>query len=120
MSWPQLDDDAVDQLADRARELLALQPRVREAAPAGMLDTPARVDHVAPHIAIERLVAAGYGLDRDDLDRILDPDPTIRRGFWRHYAADPKAIVIADALTSAHASSGLRTSLCQAPSRDCR
>ena len=47
MSWPELDDDAADRLADRARELLVLQPRVREAAPAGMLDTPGDADYVA-------------------------------------------------------------------------
>jgi hypothetical protein len=87
---------------ERARELLALQSRVRDAAPAGMLDSPARVDYVAAHVAIEQLVASGYGLDRDDLRRILDPDPTIRRGFWRHYGADPNALLIAEALTDTH------------------
>lgn len=106
MSWPQLDENAVDQLAARARELLALQPRVRDVAPEGMLDTPADVDYVAAHAATERLVADGYGLDRADLERILDPDPTVRRGFWRHYAADPNATLIAEALTDAPATVG--------------
>lgn len=98
MSWPSIDDETVYELARHARALMALQPRVRELAGVGTLNSLQTIDYVASHVAIEAIVADGYGLDSMDLQRVLDPAPNVRRGFWRHYAADPNAALVARAL----------------------
>lgn len=94
MSWPTLTESQVASLANAARRLLSLQPRLRGVAPDLAVD-PADVDYVATHQEIESVVAAGYSLSASDLEYLYDPCGSHRRGFWRHYASDPSALSIA-------------------------
>jgi hypothetical protein len=43
--------------------------------------------------AIEREVALAFDLDADMLRRILSPDRSDRRGFWRYFSANPAVFV---------------------------
>lgn len=100
MHWPRLEAAEVEALARRALELLSLNRRFQDAAPAVAV-RPAAVDYVEAHAEVERLVAAGFGLTGDDLASMLDPDEADRRGFWRAYRSDPNAAAIAERLLRA-------------------
>jgi len=95
MRWPSLGAVDIEVLACRAREILSLNQRFREAAPRLAL-APAEVDHVEAHVEIESVVAGGFGLSRDDLKAIFDTSERDRRGFWRAFRSDPCAAMLAE------------------------
>lgn len=96
MSWPDLTKGQVDELAERAFELLSLNRRFGDVAATESVRDPAQVDYVDAHVAIEKAVATGYRLTGADLEAMLSPDSSDRRGFWRAYATDPHALTVTE------------------------
>ena len=41
---------------------------------------------------VEAIVAAGYGLEAEDLSRVMDTGAEDRKGLWRFFAANPEAL----------------------------
>ncbi len=103
MYWPRFETGDIENLAERALELVSLNRRFRETAP-GHAVRPAEIDYVEAHTDIESAVAAGFGLTEDDLVAVLDPDRSNRRGFWRAYRSDPNATAIAERLRAGEVS----------------
>lgn len=99
MVWPRLSDADLDELAAAAVSLHARSPRFAELGLSlGYTAGAWPLDFVATHVLIERVTARGFGLTSTQLRVILDGDLTHRRGFWRHFAADPHAFAIATTL----------------------
>jgi hypothetical protein len=95
LSWPTLSEDDVRELAAAAALLQQLNPRYQSLAAPRIAEAPSTLPYVEAHALIESVVARGYGLDHSELVTIYSPDTTDRRGFWRHFAADPHAWAIA-------------------------
>lgn len=45
---------------------------------------------------VEAIVAGGYGLEADDMRRVMDTSTEDRKGLWRFFAANPDAIGVAE------------------------
>lgn len=99
MVWPRLSDQDLDELAVAGASLHARSPRFAELGLPPDDDARAwSLDFVATHVLIERTTARGFGLTPTQLRVILDGGLEHRRGFWRHFAADPHAFAIATTL----------------------
>ena len=101
MVWPRLSGRAVDRLAAAATALCELDPKYRTAGGWTTEGDPGlarSLDAHGAHVLIERTVAEGYGLDAAALTRVLDPDRSDRRGFWRYFDAEPGARRVARTL----------------------
>jgi hypothetical protein len=98
LSWPALGEASVAELAAAAAALQALSPRYVDLAAPRIGVRAADLELVDAHALVERVVAAGYGLSRTALRVIYSPDRSDRRGFWRHFAGDPNASAVVDAV----------------------
>ncbi len=94
--WPRLTEVAVQRLAVAAHTLCTLSPRF-----AGLSGLPERcvtddthLDFESAHVLIEQEVASGYGLTSPMLEEMFAPDRTDRRGFWRYFDREPRALRI--------------------------
>jgi hypothetical protein len=98
LSWPTLTDDQVDTLAGAAAMLQRLGPRYQDLRAPRLKTAAADLELIDAHVVIEGLVAQGYGLTTNALEVIYSPNPKDRRGLWRHFASDPHAQPIVDAV----------------------
>jgi hypothetical protein len=98
LSWPTLTDDQVDTLAGTAAALQQLGPRYQDLRAPRIMTAAVDLELVDAHAVIEGLVADGYGLTTNALEVIYSSDPKDRRGLWRHFASDPHAQPIVDAV----------------------
>lgn len=100
--WPQLAPASVEVLASAAAFLRGLNPRLEDLGgeTAGREFTPSdrSTERIAAHVRIEQILAAAFGLSQAMLADILANNPADRRGLWRHFAADPEAVVIASSV----------------------
>jgi hypothetical protein len=94
LTWPELRGEQVDQLAAAAADIVSMSPRYSDLNDK-LSTTGSGSEYVDAHVRIERLVASGYGLSRQDLAAVFSPDPADRRGFWRAFASDPHSTAIA-------------------------
>jgi len=53
-------------------------------------------DYVDAHAAIEIEVAKGLGLTSEMLRRIYDSSQSQRRGFWRFFDSEPRAVTVVE------------------------
>jgi N-6 DNA Methylase len=94
--WPRLSEEAIQRLAGAAFGLCTLDPRFE--AVFGTPQVPLReaipLDFESAHVLIEGEVARGYGLTAGMLEDMFAVDRTDRRGFWRHFDREPRALNI--------------------------
>lgn len=95
LNWPRLSEDDVGELAAAAAALQQLTPRYGDLKEPKIQAAASPLPYVEAHALIESVVARGYGLRHDELALIYTRDKSDRRGFWRHFAADPHAEAIA-------------------------
>jgi hypothetical protein len=92
--WPTLTPDAVTRI-ERASMGICLQNRRHiETGQFGFLAGAHSADYVEAHSVIETEVANGFGLTLEMLHQIYDADRLHRRGFWRFFEAEPRALEV--------------------------
>jgi hypothetical protein len=101
LMWPILDSGALHQLAVASDGLCALNPRFTPAGGAAAVpdqatEMPNKASFVDAHAQVELIVARGFGLGAEMLRSILADDRADRRGFWRYFAAEPRARAVAE------------------------
>jgi N-6 DNA Methylase len=94
--WPNLDAKSANQLANMAAAMLTKVPR----QPSWITDWIGReliqyddMSRTDIEVEIEREIAKAFNLDVDMLQRVLSPDRSDRRGFWRYFAANPSVFL---------------------------
>jgi hypothetical protein len=95
LSWPSIGEGDIRELASAASALQQLNPRYQSLAAPRIAEAASTASYVDAHALIESVVARGYALDHEEVATIYSPDISDRRGFWRHFTADPHAQAIA-------------------------
>lgn len=101
MVWPRLSSRSVDRLAAAATALCELDPKYKAIegwTREGSLSLDEPLGYHEAHVLIEQTVAEGYGISASTLSKVLDPDLSDRRGFWRFFASEPKSRRVAKLL----------------------
>ena len=101
--WPALTATQMNALAFATWSICISKPRSGlsgselNVPPFRQPDKQARqpMPQIDANVAIELAVARGFGLTCDHLATLYDPDKSNRRGLWRHFDAEPKALRIA-------------------------
>lgn len=101
--WPKLGVEVSDRLAEMAMAMMMKAPRNPRWIADWFKPEVLRCDHASSawgiEASIEREVAIAFNLDPEQLRRVLSPDRTDRRGFWRYFAANPSlSIAVRDML----------------------
>jgi hypothetical protein len=101
--WPTLTREALKRTADAAYVLCVQNPRFAavERGELALTNKASTMDFISANVVIEQEVARGYGLTARMLSKMFTPDSNERRGFWRHFASDPRAVVIANRVVAA-------------------
>jgi hypothetical protein len=95
--WPKLAEDSVRRLAAAAISLCMLNPRFASVSrlPESPISENAHLGFESAHVLIEQEIARGYGLTSRMLEEMFASDRTDRRGFWRYFDREPRAVSIA-------------------------
>ena len=101
--WPQLDEVGLSAAANAAWSICVGKPRAG-LMPDEMATTPwvvnersrrsPRMSEIEAAAQLEILTARGLGLTRQDLEAIYQYDRGDRRGFWRYFDAEPRALLL--------------------------
>jgi predicted RNA methylase len=95
LSWPKLDPATVDELAAIGAALQMLTPRYSDLVEPKIDVRPLEGSYVELHARAEAAVAQSFRLSAKSLRIVYSNAMDDRRGFWRHFASDPHASVIA-------------------------
>jgi hypothetical protein len=101
--WPRLTYQALQRIADASYALCLQNPRFAKVKVESLAfdNNAATQDFISANVVIEREVARGYGLTARMLSKMFSPDSNERRGFWRYFASEPRAVIIANRVIAA-------------------
>ena len=86
LRWPNLGKEDAQRLSSLGRVLCRLHPRGGLEIQPSEAKESSRGTEITMRLAqVEEIVARGYGITHKELDYMLSPDTSHRRGFWRYY-----------------------------------
>jgi len=99
--WPALSEAEVRRLAATTRRICAAYPRSGAADYSSVEGRPAQMRSLIRAAAtVEVIVARGFGLSQRHLACVYDESGGNRRGFWRHFSAEPMWLEVAHIVLS--------------------